>query len=224
MCCFFGNNHQCNCNHNCHRGRDFEPIIIRGPIGPTGATGARGPIGPQGPQGLPGATGATGPIGATGPQGPVGPIGPTGATGPQGPVGPAGPQGEPGVSETSNALYASAGTQTIASGAIIPLTTSVSTPTSTITLADNAVTVAEGGSYLISYYAAGEVAADDFITALYLNDAPITNENIVQSNSAGAAGKTILLTLSAGDELSLYNTSATDATLTNASITAVKLA
>ena len=57
-----------------------------------------------------------------------------------------------------------------------------------------------------------------------LTGTPITGETIVQSNSAGAASKTILLTLSAGDELSLYNTSATEATLSSASLTVLKLA
>ncbi len=231
MCCFFNNN--C-CNRNCNR----NAVIIRGPQGPTGATGARGPQGPQGPvgpQGPTGATGAVGPIGPAGPQGPVGATGATGATGavgpigpagPQGPVGatgPVGPQGEPGPAGTNNALYAGSGANTVATDTIIPLAEIASTTDSTISVNANEVVVSEAGSYLVTYFVGGSVPTNEFITALYLNGAPITNENIVQSNSAGAASKTIILNLSAGDSLSLYNVSATEATLSSAAITALKL-
>jgi hypothetical protein len=93
-----------------------------------------------------------------------------------------------------------------------------------MTVSDNAVNITEDGTYLVSYFVGGSVPTNEFITALYLNGSAITGENIVQSNSAGAASKTVLLNLSAGDNLSLYNTSGTDATLSGASITAVKVA
>lgn len=243
MCCLFSNNqNSCNCNRNgfnsCCRGP-------RGPIGPTGATGARGPIGPQGPVGPIGPTGATGATGAVGPQGPigltgatgatgpVGPQGPQGAVGPQGPIGltgatgatgPVGPQGPQGPAGSSDAIYASVGTAVVASGAIIPLTLTAVSPATTMTVVNNAVSITEAGTYLVSYFVDGSVPADDFITSLYLNNALISEENLVQSNSAGVASKTILLNLAEGDTLSLYNTSATEATLSGASITAVKIA
>lgn len=233
MCCLFSSNqNSCNCNRNqncCCRGP-------RGPIGPTGATGARGPIGPQGPvgpigpTGATGATGATGPqgpiglTGATGPQGPIGLTGATGATGPQGPVGPIGPQGEPGPAGLGDALYANANTAVVDSGAIIPLTLNLATPNSTMSVSNGVVNVSEAGTYLVSYFSGGSVPTGELITALYLNGAPITNENIVQSNSAGAASKTILLSVPANSTLSLYNTSATQATLSDASITVLKVA
>ncbi len=243
MCSIFG----CNCNKRCNCN---NTVIIRGTQGPTGATGARGPIGPQGPvgpigptgaqgavgpvgpQGETGATGPQGPIGPAGPQGPVGPIGPTGAqgavgpqgetgaTGPQGPVGPAGPQGE---ASTNDALYAGVDTEEIASGDIIPLSLITETADSTMSVSDNSVVIGEEGTYLVSYYTAGSVPTNEFITSLYLNGSTITGETIVQSNSAGAASKTILLALAEGDALSLYNTSATEATLSSASLTLVKL-
>jgi hypothetical protein len=194
-----------------------------GPIGPTGATGATGATGPIGPTGATGATGPIGPTGATGATGPIGPIGPqgpVGATGPQGPIGATGPQGPAG---TSQALYAGTGTQVVASGAIIPIELIAESPESTMNVSNNEVIINEDGSYLISYYVGGSVPTNEFITALYLNGTPITNENIVQSNSAGAASKTILLNLSASDTLSIYNTSATEASLSSASITALKV-
>lgn len=239
MCCFFGNNN-CNCNRP-------NTVFIRGPIGPTGASGARGPQGPQGPVGPIGPTGATGatgpqgPVGATGatgaigpqgpigptgatgaigPQGPIGPTGATGAIGPQGPIGPTGPQGPAGLSD---ALYAGTGAEVVASNAIIPITFIDSTADTSITVDANNVTLNEDGVYLVSYYSAGSVETGNFITSLYLNDSALSGETIINDLS-GASSKTIVLTASAGDTLSLYNTSASQATLSGASISVVKLA
>ena len=253
MCSLFGNNccnRRCNCNNTVIlRGPQGPagPSGARGPIGPqgpqglpgaTGPQGPVGPIGPQGPRGLTGATGATGPqgpIGPTGPQGETGATGATGATGPQGPVGPAGPQGETGATGatgpqgpqgpagTNDAIYAGSTTEVVEAGAIIPIEFIEETTDSTMSVETNEVIIGEDGIYLVSFYTAGSVPTNEFITSLYLNNAPITNENIVQSNSAGAASKTILLSLNEGDELSLYNTSATEATLSSASITVLKL-
>ena len=196
MCCLFGNN--CNCNRN-------NLSVIRGPRGPQGPTGATGARGPQGPQGPVGATGAVGS------QGPVGPVGPQGETGPQGPAG------------ANDAVYADSSIATVSAGDIIPLALDTSTPDTTITVANNAVTVTEAGTYLVSYYVGGSVPTNEFITSLYLNGSAIADQTIIQSNSAGAASKTILITLDSGDSLSLYNTSATEATLSGAAITIVKL-
>ncbi len=225
MCCLFGNN---NCNCNCNNNRP-NTVFIRGPIGPTGATGARGPQGPQGPAGPigpQGPTGATGATGAIGPQGPVGPTGATGATGPIGPVGPTGatgPVGPQGPAGLGDALYAGSGAQTVDAGAIIPIALISSTPDTSISVLDNAVTLSEDGVYLVSYSSSGDVPTGDFVTSLYLNGSALTGETIVQSNGAGAGSKTIVIDATAGDELSLYNTSASPSTLSSASITVVKL-
>ncbi len=229
-------NRRC-CNNN--------PIIIRGPVGPTGATGARGPIGPQGPvgpagpTGATGATGATGPIGPQGPVGPVGPIGPTGATGatgatgpigPQGPVGPAGPTGATGATGpagpagTNDAIYASVDTATVESGAIIPITFDTATSDTTMSVSDNSINITEDGVYLVSYFANGSVLEGNLAISLYQNDTAITGETITLTSGEGAASKTILVSLSAGDTLSIYNSSNETATLLGASITALKLA
>lgn len=224
------------------------PIGPQGPVGPIGPTGATGATGAQGPIGLTGATGATG---ATGPQGPVGPIGPqgpqgevgpqgpigltgatgaTGAQGPQGPVGPIGPQGPQGEtgpvgpSGTNDAIYANTGTAVVDANDIIPLELALATPNSTMSVSNNALNVSEQGVYLVSFFVGGSVPTNEFITSLYLNGSPITDENLVQSNSAGVASKTILLSIPANSTLSLYNASATQATLTGASITALKVA
>lgn len=231
--CLFGCGN-CNCNHNCNSINVIRGP--RGPMGPSGPQGARGPIGPQGPVGPIGPTGATGATGATGPVGPIGPQGPVGATGATGPVGPIGPQGPVGATGatgatgpqgpagTSQAVYAGVNTVVIDSGVIIPIELISQSPESTMTVTNNEVVINEDGSYLVSYYADGSVTANEFVTSLYLNDVALTSESIIQSDSAGAGSKTILLNLTAGDTLSLYNTSATEATLSSASITALKVA
>ncbi len=199
-------NRRC-CNNN--------PIVIRGPVGPTGATGARGPIGPQGPVGPAGPTGATG---ATGPVGPQGPVGPAGATGATGPVGPQGPTG------TGDAIYAGAGTVTVVSDAIIPITLDTATTDTTMTVSDGSINIAEDGVYLVSYFANGSTAEGNFAISLYQNDTLITGETITLTSGEGAISKTVLLSLGAGDTLSIYNSSDQTATLLDASITALKLA
>ncbi|MBP3492343.1 MAG: collagen-like protein [Clostridia bacterium] len=197
-----------------------QPSIeyVRGPMGPVGATGPRGPMGPQGAQGPQGPQGATGATGATGP---VGATGATGATGPQG------PQGEPGTSALQDALYAYGGTQTVATGAIIPLANSTSTPTTTMTLTDNAI-VLPAGTYLVTYGATGTRTTDGNLSAqLYSNGSALANEivsdNATSANSANLS-KTILYTAAAdGTTLSLYNTSGESVNLTGANITAMRI-
>lgn len=232
MCCLFGNN--CNCNR-CNCNNCNTTTVIRGPRGPIGPTGPQGARGPQGPQGAQGPAGPTGATGAVGPQGPVGPVGATGAVGPQGPVGPTGatgavgptgatgatgPQGPAG---TGDAIYANVDAVVVDPGEIIPLTLDATTPTSTMSVAGNAVVVPDEGTYLVSYFANGS-ATDDLLTSLYLNGAPIASETLTQSNGVNASSKTIVLIIPANSTLSLYNTSATQATLSGASITVLKLA
>lgn len=185
---------------------------IRGPIGPQGPVG---PIGPMGPQG------AQGPQGPQGIQGPVGATGATGATGPQG------PQGEAGTSALQDALYAYGGTQTVASGAIIPLASSVTTPTTTMSLASNAITLPQG-TYLVTYGATGERGADGNLSVqLYVNGAADANEIITDyATTANAANvsKTILYNATAGGTtLSIYNVSGESVNLTGANITAMRI-
>jgi hypothetical protein len=93
-----------------------------------------------------------------------------------------------------------------------------------MTVTANAVNISEDGTYLVSFYASGVVTSGELSTSLYLNDTALADETIVQPDSSGAASKTILLNLDAGDTLSLYNTSTIVATLSGASLTVVKLA
>lgn len=162
-----------------------------------------------------------------GPMGPVGATGPRGPMGPQGAQGPQGPQGEPGTSALQDALYAYGGTQTVATGAIIPLANSTSTPTTTMTLTDNAI-VLPAGTYLVTYGATGTRTTDGNLSAqLYANGSALANEivsdNATSANSANLS-KTILYTAAAdGTTLSLYNTSGESVNLTGANITAMRI-
>ena len=210
-------NHNCGCNNQPRR-IVIPPVAVQGARGPQGPQGPVGPIGPQGPVGATGAIGPQGPVGATGATGPQGPVGATGATGATGPQGPAGPAG------TSQAIYADSTTATVASGAIVPISLSASSPASTMTATGNEITLTEAGSYLVSYYTEGSVATGDYETSLYLNGVAIPDESITFVDSSGAGSKTILLNTEAGDTLSIYNTSDTDATVNNASITVLKVA
>jgi hypothetical protein len=85
------------------------------------------------------------------------------------------------------------------------------------------VNITEEGPYLVSYYVSGSTTANELVTSLYLNGSAITDETLEQSANAGAASKTIILLLTAGDSLTLVNTSDNDITLSAASITVLKL-
>ena len=210
MCCFF--------NNNCLRPRVLINTV----------QGARGPIGPQGPQGAQGNQGPIGPQGPQGEQGVQGPIGPQGEQGIQGIQGPIGPQGEAGTSATSIGVYTGLATDTtVNAGAIIPVVLSVETPDSDFTVSNNAITFAEAGYYLVTYSANGSVSSGTFSVSLYENDVEIAGETLLLSTSANETSqgsKTIIYNPTAGDSISLYNTSANTATINGAAITVVKLA
>lgn len=162
-----------------------------------------------------------GPMGPQGAQGPQGIQGVTGATGPQG------PQGEAGTSALQDAIYAYGGTQTVASDAIIPLANSVTTPTTTMSLVSNAITLPQG-TYLVTYGATGERGSDGNLSVqLYVNGAADANEIITDyATTANAANvsKTILYNATAdGTTLSVYNASGESVNLTGANITAMRI-
>jgi len=202
MCC----QNRCNgCCNNCNRSNTTSVVYVRGAQGP------QGPIGPQGPQG---------PIGLTGATGPQGPIGLTGATGPQGPQGPIGPAG------LSDGIYAVGTTATVASGAIIPIALSTSTPTTTMSVSGNAVNITTAGTYLVSYYAEGSGTTGEHTVSLYQNGVALANNDIIIANGAetGSASRTVIVNATGASTLSLYNTSAEDLAITDASISVLKLA
>lgn len=210
----------------CHNSSPCTSIeYLRGPMGPIGATG---PMGPMGPQGAPGPQGIQGIPGATGATGPQGEPGATGAVGPQGPAGPQGPQGEPGTPAVADALYASGGTQSVATGAIIPITSTATTPTTTMTVANNAVTLPVG-TYIVTYGATGtaDTATATMSVQLYANGAAIATEILNDEASpteSANVSKTIVYNATAETTLSIHNASTATINFTGANITVQKLA
>ncbi len=218
--CNNGCNRCCNNQQNCNR-----PRVIVGPQGPQGARGPVGPVGPQGPQGLIGPVGATGATGATGPQGPIGltgatgpqgPIGLTGATGPQGPQGEVGPQGPAG---TADAIYVSATQETIEPNATASLALNTQTPNSVMVAENNGVTLTEG-YYLVNYYVTG--SGTDVGVSLQVNGATVSSivEDVATETTAS---KSVLLSATEGDALTLINSSTTALNASDIGFTVLKI-
>lgn len=223
--------------------RDRIVIIERGPrgprgftgpqgiMGPPGATGATGATGPQGIQGVAGATGATGATGPTGPQGlqgvqgVAGPTGPTGPTGPQGEVGATGatgPTGPTGATGTGLDAYGGLYGTTIDPIALtttpveLPLGTQM--PSSSLTYGTNSITVTDGGTYELAYGVRGSMSDGSSLTvSVGQNGTAIAATTITDALTSGTPssvhGQTIV-TLSAGDVLTLLASDSGSATWT----------
>lgn len=183
---------------------------VQGVTGPQGETGATGPAGPQGPQGLQGVQGATGATGATGPQGAIGPTGPTGPTGPQGAAG--------------TGLIAYGGLYGTTTDAVALTTTPVALPlgtqmpSSNLTYGTNSVTVTDAGTYELAYGVRGSMSDGSSLTvSVGQNGTAIAATTITDALTSGTPssvhGQTIV-TLSAGDVLTLLASDSGSATWT----------
>ena len=134
------------------------PAGAAGPTGPTGPEGPQGMTGDQGDPGAPGEMGPTGPTGPTGPEGAAGPAGATGATGPAGAAGAVGVAGPTGATSPGLTAAFAANTQgsTISvalGGTPIALPNAqVLPPNITANSGNTVFTVAEAGTYQISYH------------------------------------------------------------------------
>ena len=134
------------------------PAGAAGPTGPTGPEGPQGMTGDQGDPGAPGEMGPTGPTGPTGPEGAAGPAGATGATGPAGAAGAVGAAGPTGATSPGLTAAFAANTQgsTISvalGGTPIALPNAqVLPPNITANSGNTVFTVAEAGTYQISYH------------------------------------------------------------------------
>ena len=204
---------------------------VTGPTGPVGPTGPQGPQGPQGLQGLQGVQGVTGPQGETGATGPVGPqglqgvagaTGATGATGPQGAIGPTGPTGPAGAAGTGLIAYGGLyGTTTDAvalttTPVALPLGTQM--PSSNLTYGTNNVTVTDAGTYELAYGVRGSMSDGSSLTvSVGQNGTAIAATTITDALTSGTPssvhGQTIV-TLSAGDVLTLLASDSGSATWT----------
>lgn len=205
-----------------------------GPQGPQGIPGPQGPAGPQGPIGLTGATGATGPQGPIGLTGPAGPTGPTGATGPvgpqgpQGPIGPTGPQGPAGESANIEvSTNSSTATQTVADDAIVSITGNNDSSTgTTMTFADDTVTITETGFYLINARletTAGTEETQNFAINVGGVDYPF-NILIDGEETNGIGDATLVLNItSIPTDVAIYNRNGSAITVNSSSLDVVRL-
>lgn len=151
----------------------------------------RGPIGPMGPRGCPG------------PQGSTGVTGPTGATGPAGPTGATGPTGASGVSAAMSALNTSASTFSVTTdGTDISLPVQPYMNGFTANAANTAFTVAQTGTYLISYDIK-MTSGLPMSSRVTLNGTPILNSVSTSSTASNEYSVTFTQALTAGDILSL---------------------
>lgn len=108
------------------------------------------------------------------------------------------------------------------------MTQTGATPGTDITLATNALTL-PAGTYLVSFGATGtSTATADLSVQLYANGAGIATETIsdnATSTDVGSASKTIVYTAATdATTLSLYNVSTETLNLTDAYITALRIA
>lgn len=210
----------CGCNR-CNQTR-----VIVGPQGPQGPQGIRGTMGLPGPQG---------PVGATGPQGPIGPTGATGATGavgPQGPVGPIGPQGPVGPAGPATTIDALATseptTNTVASGALIPLGTQVGANGSAITYTTPTTITLGAGTYYVLFNTTADSTNGTTTSvgaSLNVNGAPVTTAtNYVTSTVPEAIIIQHLLTAADGTTLSFSNGAGTTTLYTDTKVSVLKIA
>ncbi len=204
---------------------------VTGPTGPVGPTGPQGPQGLQGLLGLQGVQGVTGPQGETGATGPVGPqglqgaTGATGATGPQGAIGPTGPTGPAGPAGASGTgLIAYGGLYGTTTDAVALTTTPVALPlgtqmpSSNLTYGTNNVTVTDAGTYELAYGVRGSMSDGSSLTvSVGQNGTAIAATTITDALTSGTPssvhGQTIV-TLSAGDVLTLLASDSGSATWT----------
>lgn len=207
------------------------PQGAQGVTGPTGPVGPTGPQGPQGLQGVQGVQGVTGPQGETGATGPVGPqglqgaTGATGATGPQGAIGPTGPTGPAGpAGAAGTGLIAYGGLYGTTTDAVALTTTPVALPlgtqmpSSNLTYGTNNVTVTDAGTYELAYGVRGSMSDGSSLTvSVGQNGTAIAATTITDALTSGTPssvhGQTIV-TLSAGDVLTLLASDSGSATWT----------
>ena len=207
------------------------PQGAQGVTGPTGPVGPTGPQGPQGLQGLQGVQGVTGPQGETGATGPAGPqgiqgvAGATGATGPQGAIGPTGPTGPAGpAGAAGTGLIAYGGLYGTTTDAVALTTTPVALPlgtqmpSSNLTYGTNSVTVTDAGTYELAYGVRGSMSDGSSLTvSVGQNGTAIAATTITDALTSGTPssvhGQTIV-TLSAGDVLTLLASDSGSATWT----------
>jgi hypothetical protein len=168
-----------------------------------GLTGSTGPIGPTGATG---ATGSTGNVGSTGATGTTGSTGPTGSAGATGATGPAGATGATGATATAlgYAYIYNTTQQTLSAEEAIVFSTNGPLSGVTHTASTSSIVVTNAGTYAIHFLVYGN-AANQF--TLFVNG--VANTSTIYGATTGQTSGQAILTLSAGDSLSLVNHTST---------------
>lgn len=173
----------------------LRAICAPGVAGPSGATGQVGAAGATGPSGLQGPTGATGEKGSTGATGYTGATGATGATGPVG----AGAYGHI-VAPVSSAIV-------VPSGSTLPFTTiAASSGAFALQSSNGSVTALVPGVYRISFRIPLPNAPIATQLALQKNGVTVPNSTVGSSTTSDSLSNDVIITLSAGDQISVANT------------------
>ncbi|OPJ55355.1 DNRLRE domain-containing protein [Clostridium chromiireducens] len=192
---------------------------VTGPTGDTGVTGPTGDTGVTGPTGDTGVTGPTGDTGVTGPTGDTGVTGPTGdigVTGPTGDTGVTGPTGDTGAGLAADGYVyelATIADSTVVGGADVPFSNNgplsgiIHTPSSTV------VTVVSAGVYEINYGISITAGVGSQI-AIAVNGTVDPSTPITALVATGELFGSAILTLAAGDVITLRNNSATPLVMT----------
>ncbi|MFN7932800.1 MAG: hypothetical protein U0R19_05700 [Bryobacteraceae bacterium] len=201
------------------------PTGATGVAGATGPAGASGPAGPTGPTGTAGAAGVTGPTGFTGSTGPTGATGATGAigfgvpgaTGPTGVTGPTGATGAAGAGGLSAyggvfdlATIASA---TVVGGTDVPFSNNGALSGVSHSAGGTTVTVPTAGVYEVSYSISITAGIGSAI-AIAVNGSVDSSSSVPALVAVGNISGQVMLTLAAGDVITMRNNSAVPMTQT----------
>ena len=179
-----------------------------GPTGSTGATGPTGPIGPTGDTGIQGIVGPQGPQGVAGTQGVQGANGPTGPTGPTGNTGPTGPTGIANIASYGYVYeLATIADATVLGGTDVPFSNNGPLSGVTHIAGTTTVTVPTNGVYQVDYFVNIATGVNSSI-ALAVNSTVDASTSIDVLLTTGGINGTAILSLNAGDIITLRNNSA----------------
>ena len=152
---------------------------IQGVTGPTGANGTQGIQGIMGPTGPTGANGTQGIQGVTGPTGAIGSMGPSGEQGPAGPTGSTGPTGA--ISPVTYIYARNTLGPDIHTGSITALNfNNIISNTTGATQSSGIWTVAQAGTYHVTFTCAVSTSASSAQIFIYANGVQVASNRTVQ--------------------------------------------
>lgn len=189
----------------------------QGPAGLEGKPGATGAQGPAGLEGKPGTTGKEGSPGAQGKEGPAGSEGKPGKEGKEGPEGKEGKEGPEGKAASSEYGYgyllATIANATVLGGADVPFSNNGPLSGITHTAETTTFIVSSSGTYRIGFNLSLTAGIGSEL-ALAVNGVVDASTPISVETATGEVSGQAILTLAAGDVVTLRNNSAVPLTIT----------